>query len=87
MLGDDKCPSNVTTARESVVVDGMTTCDMGQMNPIANQYGVFLDFVFFNFPGMLHVAQAGDPILTLDQHHPAFVLTCDAQFFEVHFHE
>jgi hypothetical protein len=45
------------------VVDGMATCDMGQVNPIANQNGVFLDVVFFNFPGMLHVAQAGDPIL------------------------
>jgi hypothetical protein len=62
------------------VVDGIATCNMGQMNPIANQNGVFLDVVFFNFTGMLHVAQAGDPILSLDRHHPAFVLTCNAQY-------
>jgi hypothetical protein len=81
MLGDDICPSNVTTARESIVGDGMAMCDMGQMNPIAKQYGVFLDLVFINFPGMFNVAQADDPILRLDQYRPAFVLTCDVQYF------
>jgi hypothetical protein len=71
----------------SIVVDSMATYDMGQLNPIANQYGVFLNLVFFNFPEILHVAQVGDPILRLDQHHPAFDLTCDVKNFEVHFHE
>jgi hypothetical protein len=67
-------------ARESIVVDGMATCDMGQVNPIVNQYGVFLDLVFFNFPGMFHVAQAGAPVLRLNRNHRAFVLTCNVQF-------
>jgi hypothetical protein len=39
-------------ARESIVVDGMDTCDLGRLNPIVNQYDVFLDLVFYNFLGM-----------------------------------
>ena len=79
---DVLCPSNVTSVRETMVVDGMATCDMGQVNPIANQYGVYLDLVFCNFPGMLQVAVSDDPILKLDRHHPAFVLTCDVQYLK-----
>jgi Reverse transcriptase (RNA-dependent DNA polymerase) len=75
-------PSNVTSAREAMVVDGMATSDMGQVNPFANQYGVFLDLVFYNFPGMLQVALSDDPILKLDRHHPAFVLTCEVQYLK-----
>jgi hypothetical protein len=50
------------------------------LNPIVNQYDVFLDLVFDNFLGMLHVAPAGDSILRLNRHYPAFVLTYDVQY-------
>jgi hypothetical protein len=75
-------PSNVTTRRESIIIDGMAACDMGQVNPHANQYGVFLDLVFFNNPDMLQVSVSDCPLLSLDRHHPAFVLTCDVQYLK-----
>jgi hypothetical protein len=45
---DALCPSNVTSARESMIVDGTADCDMGQVNSIPNQYGVYLDLIFLN---------------------------------------
>jgi Reverse transcriptase (RNA-dependent DNA polymerase) len=79
---DELCPSNVTAVREAMVVDGMAACDMCQVNSIANQNGVFLDLVFCNSPGMLQVALSDDPVLKLDRHHPAFVLTCEVQYLK-----
>jgi hypothetical protein len=46
------CPSNVTATRESIIVDGMANCDMGQVTSIPNQYVVYLDLIFFNNPSM-----------------------------------
>jgi hypothetical protein len=50
---DALCPSSVTSARDSIIVDGMADCDMGQVNSIPNQYGVYLDLIFFNNPFMV----------------------------------
>jgi hypothetical protein len=36
-----KC--NVTSARESIMVDGMADCDMDKVNSIPNRYGVNFD--------------------------------------------
>jgi hypothetical protein len=75
-------PSNVTSAREAMVVDGRTACDMDQVNPFANRNGIFLDIVFSNNPDMLQVDVSDCPILGLDRHHPAFVLTCEVQYLK-----
>jgi hypothetical protein len=37
---DELCPSNVMSAREFIVFDGMANSDLVQVNPIPNQYGV-----------------------------------------------
>jgi hypothetical protein len=66
----------VTAARESIIVDGMADCDMGQVNSIPNRYGAYLDFIFFNNPSMLRIYEAKMSLLKLDRDHPAFVLTC-----------
>jgi hypothetical protein len=71
---DALCPSNVTAARESIIFDGMTICDMGQINSIPHQYGVYLDLILFNNPSMLQVSEAKTPLLKLNRHHPVFVL-------------
>jgi hypothetical protein len=47
---DELCPSNVTSAREFIVGDGMANSDLFQVNPIPNQYGVYLYLVYCNFP-------------------------------------
>jgi hypothetical protein len=39
----------------------MADCDIGQVDSVPNQYGVYLDFIFFI-----------TPLLKLDRHHPAF---------------
>jgi hypothetical protein len=71
----------VTSARESIVVDGMAACDVGQVNSIPNRYGVYLDLIFFNNPSMLPKRRnAETPLLELDRPHPAFVLTCDIEY-------
>jgi hypothetical protein len=76
------CPSNVTSARGSIIVDDRADYDMGQVNFIPNQYGVYLDLIFFNNPSMLRVFEAETPLLKLDWHHPAFVLTYDIEYFK-----
>jgi hypothetical protein len=45
------------------------------VNPIPNRYGVYLDFVYCNFPEMVGVSVAERPFLRLERHHPAFILT------------
>jgi hypothetical protein len=72
----------MTSAKESIIVDGMTDYDMGQVNVILNQYGVYLDLIFFNNPSMLRVSKAETPVLIIDWHHPAFVLTYDIEYFK-----
>jgi hypothetical protein len=52
---DEMCPSNVTSARELIVVDGMANSDLIQVNPIPNQYDVYLNLVYCNFPEMVGV--------------------------------
>jgi hypothetical protein len=43
---DELCPSSVASTREFIVVDGgMANNDLFQLNPIPNQYGVYLDLV------------------------------------------
>jgi hypothetical protein len=61
---------------------GVNDCDMGQVNSIPNQYGVYLDLIFFNNPPILRVSEAETPMLKLDRHHPAFVLTCDIEYLK-----
>jgi hypothetical protein len=68
------CPSNVTSAREFIVVDGMANNDLFQLNPIPNQYGVYLDLVYCNFPKMVGVGVAESSLLRLDRHLPALIL-------------
>jgi hypothetical protein len=60
----------------------MADCDMGQVIYIPNQQGVYLDLIFFNNPSMLRVSGAETPLLKLDLHHPAFVLTCDIEYLK-----
>jgi len=79
---DELCPINVISVRESIIVDGMSGCDLSQMNNIPNQYGVYLDLVFFNNPSMLTIREAETPILTLDRHHPAFVLDLKIEYLK-----
>jgi hypothetical protein len=57
----------------------MADCDMGPVNFIPNQYGVYLDLNFFNNPSMLRVSEAETLLLKLDRNYPAFVLTCDIE--------
>jgi hypothetical protein len=61
---------------------GMADCDMDQVNSIPNQYDVYLNLIFFNNPPMLRVSEAKAPLLKLDRHHPAFVLTCDIEYLK-----
>lgn len=68
------CPLNVTSERECILTDGMSDCDLTQMNSVPNQYGVFLDLMFCNFPELLSVRIANESLLKLDRHHPAFIL-------------
>jgi hypothetical protein len=70
------CPSNVTAAREFIVVDRMANTDLFQVNPIPNQYGVYLDLVYCNFPEMVGVNVAEKPLLILDRHHTAVYFEC-----------
>jgi protein gp37 len=47
MRNGTSLPSNVTSMRESIIIDDMAACDMGQVNTFANQFGVFfLSFIF-----------------------------------------
>ncbi len=75
----DLCSSNVNSLRETLIVDGMSTCDLGQINNFPNQYGVFLDLVYSNSPDLVNITLTDEPLLKLDRHHPAFILTCEVQ--------
>jgi hypothetical protein len=44
---------------------------------IPHQYNVYLDLVYCNFPEMVGVIVAKRPLLRLERHHPAFILTCN----------
>jgi hypothetical protein len=79
---DELCPLNVTSDREFIVVDGMANSDLFQVNPIPNQYGVYLDLVYCNFPELIGVGVAEKPLLRLDRHHPAFILTCKISYLK-----
>jgi hypothetical protein len=76
---DVLCPSNVTSARESIIVDSMADFGIGQVNSIPNQCDVDLDLIFFNNPSMLRVSEAETPLLKLDRHHPA----CDIEYLNI----
>jgi hypothetical protein len=58
----------------------MSYCDMGQVNSILNQCGVYLVLIFFNNPSMLRLFNAERPLLKLGRHHPGFFLTCDNEY-------
>jgi hypothetical protein len=53
----------------------MPNSDLFQVNPIPNQYGVYLDFVYCNVLEMVGVNVAEKRLLRLDRHHPGFILT------------
>jgi hypothetical protein len=53
-----------------------------QVNPIPDQYGVYLDLVYSNFREMVGVNVAERPLLRLDRHHPAFILTCETSYLK-----
>jgi hypothetical protein len=73
-LDDELCPSNLTSTKEFIVVNGMANSDLFQVNPIPNQYVVYLDLVYCNFPER--------PFSRLDRHHPAFILTCKTSYLK-----
>jgi hypothetical protein len=50
------------------------------VNPITSQYGVYLDLLYCNFPEMVGVAER--PLLRLDWHHPAYILTCKISYLK-----
>jgi hypothetical protein len=79
MRGDDLYPSNVMNALESIVVNGMGHDMTGESNsePI---WRFFRSCIFLGCYTLLRPARRGDPILRLDRHHPAFVLTWDVQY-------
>jgi hypothetical protein len=58
----------------------MANSDFFQMNPIPNQYGVYQDLLHCNFPEMLGVNVAERPLLRLNRHHLAFILTCKISY-------
>jgi hypothetical protein len=55
-----------------MIVDGMADSDMGQVNSIPNQYGVYLDLIFFNSPLMLGVSEAKTLLLKTGTIHYCF---------------
>jgi hypothetical protein len=57
------CPSNVSSAREYIVVDEIANSDLFQVNPIPNQCDVCLDLLYCNFPEMIVVVVAEKPLL------------------------
>jgi hypothetical protein len=57
---DELCPLNVTSAKEFIVVDGMANNDLFQVNPILNQYDVYLDQKEFALGVFLNVEGAFD---------------------------
>jgi hypothetical protein len=57
-----------------IFVDEMANNDLFQLNPIPNQYGVYLDLVYCNFPNMVGVGVAESSLLRLDGHLPALIL-------------
>jgi hypothetical protein len=59
------CPSNVTSVKEFIVVDEISNNDLLQVNLIPNQYGVYLDLVYCNFPEMVGVGVAERSLLRL----------------------
>jgi hypothetical protein len=54
----------------------MANSDLFQVNPIPNQYGVYLDLVYCNFPEMVDVNVAEKPLLRLDRHQFILVHMC-----------
>jgi hypothetical protein len=58
----------------------MANSDFFQMNPIPNQYGVYQDLVYCYFPEKVGVNVAERPLLRLNRHHPAFILTCKISY-------
>jgi hypothetical protein len=48
--------------------------------PIPNQYGVYLELVYCNFPEMAVVVER--PLLKLNRHDPAFILTCKFSYLK-----
>jgi hypothetical protein len=43
---------------------------------------VYLDFVYCNFPEMVGVSVAQRPLLILERHHLAFILTCKISYLK-----
>jgi hypothetical protein len=69
-------------AREFIFVDGVANNDLFQVNPIPNQYGVYLNLVYCNFPATVGFGVAERLLLRLDKHHPAFMLTCKINYLK-----
>jgi hypothetical protein len=66
-------PVNVTTDLESDMIEGLLSCDLGQINAIANQS------VFSNAGEDVSMCTCESPILKLDRHHRAYELSVDRQ--------
>jgi hypothetical protein len=62
---------NVTTDLESDLIEGMLSCDMGQINAILNQYG---KFSFFSHAIVDLAMWTCESPLQLDRHHRAYEL-------------
>jgi hypothetical protein len=60
----------------------MANNDLFQVNPIPNQYSVYRYLVYCSFPEMVGVGIAEKPLLRLNRHHPAFILTCKISYLK-----
>jgi hypothetical protein len=71
---------NVTTDLESDLIEGLLSCDLGQIIAISNRYGMFLDSAFSNAGVDVAMWTCESRLLKLDRHHRAYELSVDLQF-------
>jgi Reverse transcriptase (RNA-dependent DNA polymerase)/Endonuclease-reverse transcriptase len=76
-------PFDVSTDKDSAIVDGMASLGLNQINDIPNVRNVFLDLFFSNFSDDISVYDCEFPLLKLDIHHKAYELILDID--ELHF--
>jgi hypothetical protein len=77
-------PTQLTTQKEILTIDGMSTANLTQVNSLPNDRNVFLDLFFCNFESEIDVNTCDGPLLPLDRHHNAYkaFITTDEVVFD-----
>jgi hypothetical protein len=70
-------PLGVSTDLEANLIDGLTNCDLKQLNSIPNQFDVFLDLIFSNASSDVLIETSTSPLLKEDRHHKAYEITIE----------